>query len=285
MNRLDLVCSRGLCWGPRVTPFGIARGIAIGLLGVWAPGLAAAPDDMSTPVEVVNYATRTADDPDSEIFERVSMVIGRVSNRVVTVYTSYQPDGREHATICMATNGALVEARQTVTGQDGSERASARVWTAGGVVYNRRTRPGGRVRLRQHSLDGLNVVADAGLLVQLRGFPFDAAKRLDVLMVSFDQHFIKMHLQLAGTEMLATALGEISCYRVEGTIDLFIKKFRMTYWLSVAPPHRLIRYEGKRGLFLAPTYVTEIQSLTLHPGETGRDLLLREMTTPLSDNP
>ncbi len=262
----------------------LAAGAAI--VGAAVPRVdVAAPETAAPPVEVVTYMTRTAGAPDGPIEERVRMTIGQVSNDVVTVYTSQRADGCETATIVMGTNGMLVAAENAFVDNEGTTRSAARIWTAGGTVFSSRSRSGGRERLRSRATHGQDVVADAGLLVRLRLFPFDTAKRLDVLMASFDQHFIAMHLRLAGTETIPTVLGELVCHRIEGTIDLVIKEFRMTYWVSVEPPHRLIRYEGKRGLFLSPVFVTEIESLELHAPGTAPDLLPRERPAPPSDTP
>jgi hypothetical protein len=132
-----------------------------------------------------------------------------------------------------------------------------------GTVHTERTRASGRVSERRHDACESHVVADAGLLQYLRLFPFEESQHRDVLIASFTQHFVTMQLALEGREAVSVPAGQFDCYRLVGTIDLFVKKIRTVYWITVEDPHFLVRFEGKRGLFLSPTYVTELTSLTV----------------------
>jgi hypothetical protein len=58
--------------------------------------------------------------------------------------------------------------------------------------------------------------------------------------------------------------GRFECHTAEAIVSFLGLKITTTYWLSKDPPHNLIRYQGKRGLFLSPTYITELVS-----GETN----------------
>jgi hypothetical protein len=104
-------------------------------------------------------------------------------------------------------------------------------------------------------------VADAGLLFRLRDFPFENGAELDLQIVAFSQHSVPMRVKLVGREKIQVPAGEFDCYKLVGVVDLVVKQIVTTYWLSVEEPHFLVKYEGKRGLFIAPTYVTTLTSM------------------------
>jgi hypothetical protein len=235
-----------------------ALGAARAAEGETAAAAAAAASDT---LQRFRYRTVRVSDPEAVPQEAVTMEVRAQGAEVTTVYRSERKDSAERAVIRMCEDGNLLEGRHADIDARGRETTRSRIWVEAGTVYTERVRPSGRRSVRSRRLNGKDVVADAGLLYRLRTFPFAKASSMEFLMAAFDQYFITMRVALAGAETVCVPAGTFDCYRLEATIDLWIREFKMTYWLARRPPHFLVCYEGKRGLFLSPTYRTSLVAI------------------------
>ncbi|HLD30445.1 MAG TPA: hypothetical protein VJC03_08880 [bacterium] len=119
---------------------------------------------------------------------------------------------------------------------------------------------GGKTEQKEYVLSGNRKVAvDASLLILMRLFPFGTDSAENFFMMDFSRKSITVTVRPAGIETVNVPAGEFECYRMEVTVNLFLLKPRMLYWITKKPPHFLVRHEGKRGPF-TPSYRTVLVS-------------------------
>ena len=208
--------------------------------------------------ETFYYATTRKGDESRKVQELVRLELHPRDNAFVSVYRSDRDSGSELVLITTEPNGKLLSATKIEQDSKARETVRSRIWLDGDKVYVERRRSADRRSVKQRDVAGSEVVADAGLLFWLRRFPFDSGKELEILMASFSQHFVRMKVRQVGRETISVQGGTFECYRLEGIVDLLVKEIVTTYWISVEAPHFLVQYEGKRGIFIAPTFTTRL---------------------------
>jgi hypothetical protein len=219
------------------------------------------PAPTNRPPETFFLETMVKGDACQQINERVRLEMRRTAEALTSVYRSERDDGSEFVAITGHPDGGLLSATKIEQDARGRETCRSRIWFEDDMVHVERIRASGRKSVRSRRLDGREVVADAGLLFRLRAFPFDDGKELDLRIAAFSQHFVPMRVKLVGRETIRVPAGEFDCYKLVGVVDLVVKQIVTTYWLSAEEPHFLVKYEGKRGLFIAPTYETSLTSM------------------------
>jgi hypothetical protein len=196
-----------------------------------------------------------------EVHERVRLEMRRSTDAMTSIYRSERDDGSEFVAITSQPDGKLLSATKVEQDVKGRETYRSRIWFQDDAVHAERIRASGRRSVRSRPVGKREIVADAGLLFRLRDFPFENGTELDLQIVAFSQHSVPMRVKLVGREKIQVPAGEFDCYKLVGVVDLVVKQIVTTYWLSVEEPHFLVKYEGKRGLFIAPTYVTTLTSM------------------------
>jgi hypothetical protein len=107
---------------------------------------------------------------------------------------------------------------------------------------------------------GAEPAVDSSLLLLLRSFPFGTPAVWRLLMVDFSQVTIAATVSHVATERIRVPAGEFECHRMEVVVALGPLKPRVTFWISSAEPHFLVRHEGKKGPF-TPYYETSLLSI------------------------
>lgn len=207
------------------------------------------------------YETVRAGDSASTRVERVSMQYMSTNGVLYMHYRAENERGCEEMGIRCDLDGSNVVASKQEYALSGKRLSDARIWVDDAKVHVEQYMEDGRRKLRSRATEGKPVAAEASLMAMFRFFPFDEDRNMEVLIATFTQHFVTMSVRQAGTETLRMPFGEVECYKLEGIVDLYVTSIKTTYWLTKAAPHLLIRYEGKRGIFLAPTYVTSLSSV------------------------
>jgi hypothetical protein len=222
-----------------------------------------APSNHWFHVEQYSYSTVDEKTPDT-VLEQVTMQFFAGTHEQQTAYTSRNQEGTEQTRIRLTPEGKLLSGIRRNSDTNGIQVSSARIWIEAGQILSEVTRDGREPKLRSSPQEGADVAAEPSLMNMLRVFPFGAGEERKILMATFSQYIIPMTIRQLEDERASVPAGLIDCYKLEATVSFFGLKFNTTYWLSKDPPHILIRYRGKRGLFLSPTYVTELVS-----GETN----------------
>ncbi|HXX33690.1 MAG TPA: hypothetical protein VEM15_04365 [Thermodesulfobacteriota bacterium] len=118
----------------------------------------------------------------------------------------------------------------------------------------------GRHKRKQIDLPRDKTLAvDGSLLILLRSFPFNTGKKWDIMMVDFSGYSVTVTVHQSKVENIVVQVGEFECYRMEVVVGLPILKPTLTYWLTTAKPHFLVKNIGKRGPFTS-TYITSLVS-------------------------
>lgn len=204
------------------------------------------------------YETFKADDTSSAVVERVTMQYMTTNGTLYMHYRSGHSKGAEEITIRCDVDGSNVVATRQEFTTDGKLLSDARTWVEGEKVHVEQLLDGNRKKVRTRESGGKPVAAEASLMALFRFFPFDKGVTQQVLIATFTQHFVTMEVKQIGSETITVPGGKIECYKLEGVVDLFVTSIKTVYWLNKKEPHYLVKYEGKRGLFLAPTYVTAL---------------------------
>jgi hypothetical protein len=218
--------------------------------------------------ERYTYETVRAGDASSTRVERVSMEYMATNGTLYMHYRAENERGCEEMSIRCDLTGSNVTATKQEYTKSGATLSDATIWVDGSNVHVGQRRDKGGMKIRTRDTGGTPVAAEASLMAMLRFFPFDTDQTLEVLIATFTQHFVTMSVRQRGSETITTPAGTFECYKIEGIVDLYVTSIKTTYWLTKAKPYFMVRYEGKRGLFLAPTYVTSLSSLV---GEQGAD--------------
>jgi len=222
-----------------------------------------APSNHWLRAERYSYTTVEEDAPD-RVLERVTVQFRIGTNEHQTAYTSQHPEGTEQVLIRLTPAEELLAGTQWSSDTNATRISSARIWIEGDQILSELTR-GDRNPKRKSSLrNGLEVAAEPSLMNMLRTFPFGTGAERRILMATFSQYVLPMTIRQLGEERVSVPAGSFECYKLEAVVRFFGLKIVTTYWLAKDPPHFLVRYRGRRGLFLAPTYVTELVS-----GETN----------------
>ncbi len=172
--------------------------------------------------------------------------------------TTLSPRGSERIVLRTGLDGDLIEASRTVGDAVGAPRSRQTVRREGQTVVV--GRDDGAGDLARPVPPGAIPAVDASLLLRLRSFPFGTAAVWDLLVVDFSQVSVGATVRQAGLEWIRVPAGEFECYRMEVVVDLPILKPTVTFWISVAEPHFLVRHEGKKGPF-TPSYETSLVSI------------------------
>jgi hypothetical protein len=211
--------------------------------------------------EHYTYETIRSGDASSARVERVSMQYMATNSTLYMHYRAENDRGCEELAVrCDLTGSNVIATKQEYT-KSGALLSDATIWVDGTNVHVGQRRDKGEMKIRSRETGGTPVAAEASLMAMFRYFPFGSDETLDVLIATFSQHFVTMSVRQRGTETITTPVGTFECYKLEGIVDLYITSIRTTYWLTKAKPNFLVRYEGKRGLFLAPTYVTSLTAV------------------------
>jgi hypothetical protein len=229
---------------------------ALLLVALAATGASAAP----TGSEHYAYDTFLTEDPARAREEAVTMTIEPCTNGVQYQYRSRRRVGWEEVTAMIDSNRQARSAIRTEYTEGGTPRLTTAIRWQEPEVTVTSVRPDGRTTSRTFSRTDDPLVMDVTLLYALRFFPFEEPNEVRYRMVAFTGHSVTLHFQPAGIETVEVPAGTFECYRLEGYVDLIFKKLRMTYWLSREAPHFLVKYEGKRGIFLAPSFTTVLVS-------------------------
>jgi hypothetical protein len=105
---------------------------------------------------------------------------------------------------------------------------------------------------------------EPSVILLLRRFPFRQPVEQRLFATDFSGHGLWATLALGGRERVPVPAGEFDCYRMELTLQMFLFRPKILLWVSVEPPHFLVKQVGKRGAF-TPRYVTEL--LAVLPSE------------------
>lgn len=204
------------------------------------------------------YDTVRANDTSSNRFEHVTMQFLTANDTLYTFYRSKHANGTDEINIRCGPDGSNVIARKRDFTPEGKRLSEGRIWVEDGKVHAAQIVDGKTKKVRSHATDGKLVAADASMLALLRFFPFDKGNVRRIQIATFDRYFVTMELKQLGTEAIKVPAGTFECYKLEGIVDLYVTSIRTVYWINKSEPHFLVKYEGKRGIFLAPTYVTSL---------------------------
>lgn len=225
-----------------------------------APGLLAAepsPSNRWDRVERFEYATVEEGKPE-RIVEQVAVVFRFATNEHQTAYSSTSDTRTETVLIRLRPDGSVVSGERQQSTPDGANVAAARIWLEEGRIVSEVTRDGKSPRLRSSARDGQPVAVEPSLMNVLRAFPFDSGEERRIQMATFAQFVVPMAIRQLPDETVTVPAGSFDCRKLEAVVSILGLKIRTTYWLTKAPPHAMVRYRGRRGLFLAPVYVTEL---------------------------
>ena len=218
------------------------------------------------------YETVRVGDTSPTCVERVTMQYQTTNGALYMHYRSEHDKGMaDEINIRCNLDGSNVVAIKQQYSQKGKRLSDASIGIANGKVHVEQLLDDGRKKVRSHDTEGKPVAADASLMALFRFFPFDQGQTQNVLIATFTQHFVTMEVKQLGTETLTVPAGSIECYKLEGVVDLFVTRIRTVYWLNKKEPHFLVRYEGKRGLFLSPSYVTSLVTIGEPQGTNSID--------------
>lgn len=239
-----------------------------GLFGLATPLSAASTGSTNEPpisnqwirVESYDYTTFDEDNP-AQILERVTMQFRTGAHEQQTAYTSQNPEGSEQVLIRLTPEGALLSGTRKGCDTNGTPIASARIWIEDNQIISEASRGNGTAKRKSSPRNDLDVAAEPSLMNILRTFPFDSGEERHLLMATFSQYVLPMTIRQVDDECISVPAGIYDCFKLEAIVRFFGLRFTTTYWVTRAPPHYLVRYRGKRGLFLTPTYVTELVSV------------------------
>jgi hypothetical protein len=170
------------------------------------------------------------------------------------------PETEERIQITVDGEGRFVSGKRTLADRSHSQLSSERIWLEGGKIYIEAKKEQGK-QVRHHELPRDRVVAvDGSLLMLFRSFPFETGKEWQVYMVDFSGASVNATVRQAGRERVVVPAGDMECYRMEVVVNIPLLHPKITYWITAAKPHFLVKNEGKRGPF-TPSYVTSLLSI------------------------
>ena len=229
-------------------------------LAILLPRLLAASGTNSIPTEF-NYRTTRVGDKSAAIKERLRLEMRTADGVTTSIYLSQRERGTEFVVIRTTADGSLLAATKTVRNSQDHETLRAKIWEDEREIHVERMRRLNHKKVRSREITDSEPVVDAALLFWLRGFPFGTDEVQEILMVAFSQHFVTMHVRQVGQERISVPAGDFDCFKIEAVVDLIVTEIKTTFWLSRQEPHFLVKYEGRRGILIAPTYTTSLISM------------------------
>ncbi len=168
-------------------------------------------------------------------------------------------DGQEVIKIAMLPDGSFLSGTKYFMNQQGRTIKTMRIVREKEMVsveqHSEKKKERKDIKLPSDKL----LAVDASLLVLMRNFPFDQGRKWDVFMVDFSRRSVSVSVRQADVEKIVVPSGEFECYRMEVVVKVFIFRPKITFWITKAPPHFLVKHKGKRGPF-TPTYITTLIS-------------------------
>jgi hypothetical protein len=239
---------------------GQAAGVCAVLLLTVASGAAQAVPGLSGPVptadpEVHVYEITPEGRGGEARIEHAEISYRREADRLLSVSKVRYPDKLEDQTIVMAPDGRFLSAEKRTADRDGRTTGETKAWVAGDRVLVR-TRAGGAEKMHTFLIPPDRPLAvDVSLLALFRVMPLGRPDPLRVFMLDLAPRSIGMSLASSGTETVRVPGGVFECYRVTATLEIPLVRPTITYWVTKAPPHFLVKHQGKRGPF-TPVYTT-----------------------------
>ncbi len=197
--------------------------------------------------------------------EMIEIEFRHHADGVDCVSRTTREDGVEVRKIAIDSSGQALGATRGESIEGVRDSTTSWIWREGGTASVERVTRQGTTRKDRDLPEGQPFAVDASLLYLLRSFPFETGETWKVFMADFEQHFVTVNVSVDGTESVIVPAGAFECFRVAVTVEYFLFRPRIWYWITRDPPHFLVRHEGKRGPF-TPSYVTSLLSF-----ESGSD--------------
>lgn len=154
------------------------------------------------------------------------------------------------------TNGNFINGMKNVYDKFGKNLSASSIRHDDNFLYfKKRSGSAKKIKLPQDKPLAVN----GSLLTLLRSFPFSEEKTWDVFMVNFSGQSAVVSIHRDGIENIKVPAGEFECYRMDVTVNLFIFRTKITYWITKEKPHFLVKHVGKNGPF-TKSYVTYLTS-------------------------
>ena len=123
-------------------------------------------------------------------------------------------------------------------------------WKKGTVRFEREDKIGDRGVDEELEVPPTTWTVD-GLATALRSLPFDSPRPVKVHLLTDEPKLYKVTFTIQGTEPIRTGKGALDCYKIKMEVNLgfFGSLFKpllpdISFWLTVEPPHRWVRYRG-----------------------------------------
>jgi hypothetical protein len=201
--------------------------------------------------EEYRYEARPLARPNEGEPKRIALGIERRSDATALTLVTRSPEGTEEIRMAVDPPYAVRVAtrraeRGGVTVQDDEVRRD-------GERVQMESRRGGRTTRKTVTLPDLPFAVDASLLLLGRSFVESDLTEQRVFMADFSRRTITILLRKRGTEEVTVPAGRFPCHRLEVVVRFLIFRAVITYWISVDPPHFLVKHVGRRGPFSATT--------------------------------
>lgn len=182
------------------------------------------------------------------------------SNRITCIREQSGTSYYENAVLLLSADGRLLsgELRQGMLTNPVPNWVSTISVTSNSLTITL-TRGDKRSSPKSYSISpSQDVAADISNLMLLRDFVASGECDRNITIADFAERMIEARLERMEKETVTVPAGTFECRKVVLSIDLLLFSFRMTYWVTEASPHYLIKYEGRRSLFgtVYETYLT-----------------------------
>ena len=221
-----------------------------------------------TGVETVKYryeAVPKGGDPKEKEFMEIAVTTAGATLQYVSRVVAAGTDEEIHLTA--SREGRLIAGTRTVADRSGSRLSRETIRVEGGKARLEEVRGTNRNSSRFELPADKEFAVDGSLLLLFRSFPFDTGKAWNVFMVDFSAAEISVTVRQSGRERLVVPAGEFDCYRMEVVVNIPLLRPKITYWITAAAPHFLVKHEGKRGPFTS-VYDTVLVGI----GQEGEEL-------------
>lgn len=210
------------------------------------------------PVEKYTYEATSGDNSPQEK-ESIDIEIHKNPDAITFHSKTSSPDKEEEIGIEMTARGEFITAERNTSFLSDNSVQEERIERKGDEIFLL-MKTGDKTKKKKYRLQNDKIFAvDASLLLLMRTFPFSEKMSLDIFMIDFSQKAISVTLRNTGEETVTVPAGQFECYRMEVTINLFLLKSTIAYWITKEAPHFLVKHEGKRGPF-TPYYKTNLVS-------------------------
>ena len=210
-----------------------------------------------TTKEKYTYEARPMNSVKRQSKEFITMEFLHFENRVLYTSTITKSGSMEVTRIAVKPDGDFISATRDQADDSGGYMRLEQIWRDENKAYVQRYK-NGAAAVKEYLLPGdRRLAVDASLLVLLRSFPFNENRAWKLFMVDFSQHSISVTVNQAAVEDVRVPAGNFTCYRMEVIVDLVIFHPKITYWITKAVPHFLVKHQGKRGPF-TPSYETSL---------------------------